>query len=253
MNTDKHTNTITQKVTNFDCLLLHGLAQSNNALLPIKEKLEELTPSCFCPKLIAHRNNLPKDNEVKYHNWLLELETHLKYITFDYTKEIIVVGHSFGCLLGLYAAIKHPKNIKGLILLSPSIELRNTLFDNLISLLQFVPDLIVQNLPNIKKETITSKHKGSNEYYSLNLLKHLGKLRSEVFKDLHTVNKPIYTIQSTNDYHISKSASHKLQGLMPNSNFKIVLQDFGNNHNLANVPEIQKYFERAISHVCQEN
>lgn len=243
---------------NTNCLLLHGLAQNNKGLEPIKHIIEKNNLNCFAPELPGHRSTLPKDNEVNYQNWELELDTLVKYLSRDFNDRILIVGHSFGSLLALKLSQKYPQTVLGLILISPSIKLRNPKLNLILECLRFIPDFIVKKIPNINKSSISNKHTNSKDYYCFNILKHLSQLRHEVLKGVDKIRCPIYIIQNLNDYHLSPISSLKIKENYAKENIKLIVKDFGNNHNLADLPEIDNLVSESIKYIyshsqlCQE-
>jgi len=170
----------------------------------------------------------------------------MKYITQNFTEKILVVGQSFGAMLALFIAEKYPQSIHGVIVISPSLILRNNLFDMAISALRFIPDFIIKNVPNIQKKWVSKKHSGSESHYSPNLLKLLSIFRKKIASKLDRLKMPIYILQSIDDYHLSPISALKIKELAKNSKVKLALRELGNNHQLAHIPSINSLMNEAI-------
>lgn len=234
------------------CLLLHGLASLRADILPLAKIIENHEIECFTPHLLGHRHTLPRDYEINYQNIELELDCYMKYLTQDFTEKILVVGQSFGAMLALFVAEKYPNSIKGVIVLSPSLILRNQFFDYGVSLLKIVPDFIVKSLPNIQKKWVSKKHSGSESHYSPNLLRLLSIFRTRISAKLHLLTMPIYILQSIDDYHLSPISALKIKELAKNSNVKVALRELGNNHQLAHIPKIESLMNEAINFISSK-
>jgi len=234
------------------CLLLHGLASNMKAVLPFKDAFESFSYPCFIPELPGHRLTIPFKDEVRSCNWDLECHTYVRYLTQNFKNKILVSGQSFGTLLALKIAITYPHLVKGLILFSPSIKLRNKNHDALISLISFLPSFVTKNLGTIKKSKISSAHSNSKEEYSLNVLKHLGLFRRQVLNNISQITAPIYVIQSINDYHLAPTSCLSIKEKATNSNVHVVLKDFGEVHNLSSIPQINGIIKNGLDFICQE-
>jgi esterase/lipase len=234
------------------CLFFHGLASDKNAVSTIKDIYENLDHPCFIPQLLGHRLTLPLKNEVRICNWDLESHTYIRYLTQNFKNKIIVSGQSFGTLLALKMALIYPDFVKGLILFSPSLKMRNTSQEYLISLLSYVPSIIAKKIGSIKKSRISINHINSNEEYSINLIKHLAMFRQNVINNLHSLNLPIYVVQSINDYHLCPTSSLIIKEKSKNCNVKVILNDFGNIHNLSKIPQMNGIIKNGLDFICQE-
>ena len=234
------------------CMFLHGLASSSTAIAPLKPIFENLNYPCFIPQLLGHRKTLPMASEINLHNWELELDCLIKYITQNLKTPIILGGQSFGAILAINLASKYPTLVKGLILFSPSIILRNNYQNLILSMLKFCPNIILKKIGSISKSSVTDAHRDSKESYSLNVLKHLSILRCDALNNLKHISLPIFVAQSSLDYHLKGNSCLRIQEIAKNSRVKTALRDFGPNHNLSQIPETKSLVEEGLNFICQE-
>ena len=125
------------------------------------------------------------------------------------------------------------------------------MFDRFISGLRYVPDIIVKNIPSIKKSLISRAHAQSNDHYCFNILKHLGLLRHEVLKNISKIECPIFMIQNIKDYHLSPVSSLQVKEQYKKNTIKLAAKDYGDNHNLAHIPEIENLISDGIHYIYE--
>lgn len=236
----------------YSTLFLHGLGSRKLEVLKFKNNFDHFDSPCFIPELTGHRFTIPRSNEVRLCNWDLEIHTYLRYLTQNFTQQIIVSGQSFGTLLAIKIAATYPELIKGLMLFSPSLKLRNPTQDKLITLLSLMPSFITKRFGSIKKSKVSKHHIESKAEYSINMVKYLGHYRRFAFDNLKKIKLPIVVIQSINDYHLCPTSSLIVKEKALNSNVQIVLKDFGEVHNLNEISQLNGLIKNGLEFICLE-
>lgn len=149
-----------------------------------------------------------KSNIIRWQNYVDE---RVKKLQEEY-KNIILVGHSMGCLLSVQSAISYPQHIRGLFLIAIPLNIH-------VSFPYIKNNLIVAFSKNESNEIILAARKGNSisasnpfEYLAaapryVELLKK-SKSTRELLKKLEL---PVVIVQSANDEIISKKSLHHVE------------------------------------------
>lgn len=233
-----------------DLLFLHGLTAKASTFNKLSSELNSCGALSFTPHLTGQRANHPFPPEVRLHNIDLELSGYLKLLRKDDSTEIIIVAQSMGALLALRLAHRYPELIKGLILLSPSMALRNNFLHKVNSCISYIPSFITQALGTLKKEIVSDAHKGNSDTYTFTMLKHLGTLRRQTIRILPLLSVPVTVIQNKNDYHLSPYSAYIIKELAINSEVKLIVKDWGIRHSLADIDEVISIVKYEFERLC---
>ncbi|KAI1464598.1 alpha/beta-hydrolase [Daldinia caldariorum] len=94
-------------------LFVHGLGGTTNTFQPLVSGLQDFDLVRF--DWAGHgRSSLPKSTSVE--SYLADCEAIIRHLEL---KDILVVGHSFGGLISLHLAAKHPDIVKGVVAFGP--------------------------------------------------------------------------------------------------------------------------------------
>ncbi len=104
-------------------ILLHGLYESPNHLLPLhKELYEKYQQNTVTLRLPGHFDKKIKMEELKYTDWLEELPKTVKPL-LALGEKVVFIGHSTGGLLQTYIACQHPDKTAAVIALAGAFEI----------------------------------------------------------------------------------------------------------------------------------
>jgi len=152
--------------------------------------------------------------------WQSYVDERVEKLQEEY-KNIILVGHSMGCLLSVQSAITNPQNIRGLFLIAMPLNIH-------ISYPFIKNNLIVAFSKNDRTEIIAAARNG-NSISASNPFKYLGgapryvellkksKTKREHFKKLEL---PMIIVQSANDEIVSNKFLHHVEKM---HNIKVVI------------------------------
>lgn len=106
-------------------LMLHGLFQSPLDQRGISEHFFKLGCNVVAPLLAGHWEK----NELAFHkissrSWVEQSQKFLD-LSLNLGGNLFIIGHSTGGLLGFNLARRNPEKIKGLVLISPALQLTN--------------------------------------------------------------------------------------------------------------------------------
>lgn len=223
-----------QDLSNKKVLLLHGLTSSPRIFDALLNKLNNHSINYFAPTLTGHRNNPPYSKEASLSNYLSELDEYVNYLSMEGRFKLDIVGISFGALLGLMVLKRHPALVNKLVLISPPVEFRNISTRIILPFLKYVPGLLARHLGSIPKYMVSSFNKNEGSSYSLNSLSVFSKLRSEVLDTKLYPSGESLLIQSSFDHHINPYSLYFLKNKILGENSRIVLRDWGAEHNILN-------------------
>ncbi len=100
-------------------LCLHGNPSNKNIFSNIMTKLDGANIKLFALDRPGHNatDELPNENNDLWY----DTSIYADFIKAKLNKKAWILGHSYGCLTAVKVAIKHPEQVKGLILINPLI------------------------------------------------------------------------------------------------------------------------------------
>ncbi len=225
-------------------LVLHGLTGTPQQFGTLKTFLEDHNIPCFVPHLIGHTitgdgDTSPKATEVRFQDIERELADYIKYLKKNPDDRIIIIGQSMGALLAIHLASQFPKDIQGLILLSPAVKLRKKLHNIFNMIVSFIPFFVTKRLGTLKKKWVTKKHQDEESGYPITFIKHLGALQRSTKHSLQTLHTEITVIQNREDYHLSLETPDIIKQYALHSKVTTHLGNWGSQHSIAHIPEVQ--------------
>jgi len=154
-------------------LLFHGLTSQPSEMEPLATLLRSHGYLCNVPLLPGHGYTLEKLRRTRTAEWIsaahsavenLLRECHLgenpppTAHSKNDNRKIVVIGESFGAVLALFLARSHASSLAALILLSPSLHLRNTLRRTILTYGSYLPDFVLDRLPYKQKRERNYEH-----------------------------------------------------------------------------------------------
>lgn len=236
-------NTQTKNSNSPQILILHGLTGTINQFGSLKEFLEDNDLSCVLPQLPGHGKNSAEAPNITFHMLEEELISHLlqmKESNSSSSAKIIIIGQSMGALLAIHLAHLFPQDIKQIILLSPALKMGKKFHNIFNKIISIIPFFITKHLGILKKSLVTKKHQDETSGYPITFIKHLGKLQTLSKKQLPYLKVPITVIQNNEDYHLSSEVPTLIKELAVNANTKICRGNWGPQHSIAHISDVQK-------------
>ncbi len=111
--------------TEYAVILIHGLYESPRSLMGLAKVFHRQGMNVYMPLLPGHWNrNYRLADRTGYEDWLKEIDQSVKYAQ-KLGRKTLVAGFSLGGILGAYAVLKYPGQVRGLFVWSPAIGLSN--------------------------------------------------------------------------------------------------------------------------------
>ncbi|HCM68043.1 MAG TPA: hypothetical protein DIS62_03505 [Candidatus Kerfeldbacteria bacterium] len=108
------------------CLLIHGFTSHRSSLEAVIPELDKRGIPWHYPILAGHGTH-PHDLEhTTWEHWQYNVEQGLDYLLQE-SSQVVIIALSMGTLLALELAAKYPKDVVGLVLLSPTLHFKQRL------------------------------------------------------------------------------------------------------------------------------
>jgi carboxylesterase len=178
-------------------LLVHGFTGSPASLRPWAEHLIQNNFSIEMPLLPGHGTSWQELNRTTWHQWYAAAQISYLKLTKD-CKQIFIAGLSMGGVLALRLA-QHQSQTNGLILVNPSIFVKN-------KLLHLAPLLgnVIKSVPAVGNDIAKP---GVNEFaYNKTPVVAAASmldLNGDVQKGMHLVTSPTLIFSSNQDHVVS--------------------------------------------------
>lgn len=157
-------------------ILIHGWSSSHYAMSPLLPALNQRY-HCLAVDLPGYGQSPALPQPVSITAYADLIAGLIQSIT---NKPVVLIGHSMGGMISLTVALRHPQLVERLVLLSPTITGKLTLFIN----------LFVSPLTLIEGSRITSKIGGLINPYILGFVDQL--LRPAAFSERSKVDPEVY-------------------------------------------------------------
>ena len=185
----------------------------------LKKSLEEDGYLISTPLLSGH-GTTPEDlRKTPVSSWLLDAESAYQELIKNNDK-IFLGGISFGSILALWLAGKHPDKISALALLSPPFKLASSKNDFLLNLISYLPEKLLGFLGYRNKSSRDIKFLDKRIQYDkfpLGAVARMIKLRRLALEGLGKITCPIIIAQDPNDHHVSPQSPETLSNYLKNN------------------------------------
>jgi carboxylesterase len=191
-------------------LLCHGFTGSPQSLRPWAEFLAEAGLSVSLPRLPGHGTTWQEMNRTRWGDWYAEVDRAFQELRAD-AEVIFVAGLSMGGCLALRLAEQRGSDVRGLVLVNPSVTADTRLF-----LLAPVLKLVVSSLKaigdDIKKPGMTE---GSYDRTPTKAAASLPGLWKATQAQLGQVSAPVLVFKSTEDHVVGPASLEMLRRSLP--------------------------------------
>ncbi|MFC0624372.1 alpha/beta hydrolase [Kribbella deserti] len=186
-------------------LLSHGFTGSPASMRPFAEHLAAEGFGVALPRLPGHGTSWQEMNSTRWEDWFAVLENEFERLRKEHD-HVFMAGLSMGGCLTLRLAEQHGADLRGLVLVNPSVMTDDKRLVALPVLKRFVP-----SLPGISNDI---KKPGVNEYaydrMPLKALFSLSQLWRLTRDDLAKVTQPVMLFRSTVDHVVEPSSGLKI-------------------------------------------
>lgn len=180
-------------------IIVHGWTANSKQVEPLAKDLNKLGYLVYAPLLKGHGTKPEDLEEVKWNDWLLDVENSISKIKKNFpSKKIHLVGVSLGGNLGLLASLN--KKIDGITLLGTPIYLQNHFWTSfLMKLAGVFKRYIHKKYPG----SVNTAKKVSYSYFPIKSAQESLKLIKKTGKQLRNIQTPVLIIQTNNDYMVA--------------------------------------------------
>ena len=208
--------------SNISIITLHGYLESCYSMSYFNQVFQDHKFNVQSPNLSGHAGKYSDLHNVKYQDWINQVENLYKEINPG--NKIFIIGHSLGGMLALYMAQLY--NLSGLIVINP-------LFDKLPLSMMMTPigKYFIKYVPNLKPD-IKNKHQifAYDKISSWNTSEII-KLSYLTRKNINKIKCPILIFKSINDHRVNRENSERIMQNI--SSKKKVIIDLYNSYHIA--------------------
>ncbi|WP_214413707.1 alpha/beta hydrolase [Sphaerisporangium fuscum] len=190
-------------------LLCHGFTGSPQSLRPWAKHLAAAGLTVSLPRLPGHGTTWQEMNRTRWEDWYAELEREFEGLRTR-CAEVFVMGLSLGGCMALRLAEVHGRDVRGVVVVNPSIV-------NDVPLLALAPVLkfFVSSVPgvagDIKREDATELGYTRTPIRAAATLPTLWSL---VQSELHLITQPVLVYHSPEDHVVKPASVELLQKVM---------------------------------------
>ena len=223
-------------------LLCHGFTGSPQSLRPWAEYLAAAGLTVDLPRLAGHGTSWQELNLTRWEDWYGTVDRALTRL-HDRCDEVFVMGLSVGGALSLRLAEQRPADIRGLVLVNPSLLTKRP--DR-----HFLPAVRLL-LPSVRGVASDIKKPGAAELgydrVPLRAAYSLSKLWAVTRKDLHRVTAPILLFRSSEDHVVEPDSCERLHAAVTSDVEEVLLE---NSYHVATLDyDAQTIFEGSLEFV----
>jgi len=187
-------------------LLCHGFTGSPASMRPWAEYLAAEGLSVSLPRLPGHGTNWQEMARTRWEDWFAELSRSFEELS-KRAGDVFVMGLSLGACLGLRLAEVHGEQVRGLVLVNPSLAPDSKLF-----MLAPVMKRLVRSLKgitdDIKKPGVTELGYDRVPVRAAATLPQLWKITTDGLGDL---TQPVLVYRSTEDHVVGPPSMRALR------------------------------------------
>lgn len=197
-------------------LLCHGFTGSPGSLRPWAEYLAAAGLSVSLPRLPGHGTNWREMARTRWEDWFAELSRAFEELNRR-SGEVFVMGLSLGACLSLRLAEVHGEQVRGLVLVNPSLAPDSKLFLLAPVLKHLVPSL-KGITDDIKKPGVTELGYDRVPVPAAATLPRLWKITRDGLGD---VTQPVLVYRSTEDHVVGPASMEALRAGLRSSQLTV--------------------------------
>ncbi len=203
------------KNSNVIVVFIHGFTESPNQFSYLTSLISKNGYSYLNLLLPGHGKTSKDFYKSGYKKWNDYVEEQIKYLEKLY-KNIILVGHSMGCLLAINLYLKNKYNIKGIFCINIPFNIRVD-FKTFLSATKIVlmPNSIKDDFTNIiKNRTSVSNRKAFQYIFWIPRYIDLFYLSYKIYFNIKNIKVPIIYLQSYYDGLVSIKSAIKIRKIL---------------------------------------
>ncbi len=204
-------------------LLFHGLTGTPKEMRELASHLHSRGFDVSVPRLSGHASSIEELRRLPAESWIADATKALLDLRTRKPSAIVIVGLSFGSILGLYLATRSREEVKALVMLSPPTMLRSLKKRFLLSLFSYLPDSMLNRLGLVVKgprpEGIFRTPRVAYTSHSISALARIFYIYRLARQQTSALRCPVLAIQDPNEHYLLATATQKLQQQLPNSEF----------------------------------
>lgn len=232
--------------------MIHGLASSPATLEPLAKFLAQKGLTVFGVRLAGHDTSPEDLFKTSSRDWLASAEKALEELKKE-TKEIFLIGYSFGASLALKLAFKNPELISGLVLVSPPIYLRHHWPKKITTrLLKILKLKKFYHKPWVKKE-ISEVYLKEGRYSKIPVkaLDDFFKFIAQSRREAPKIKTPVFIIHSKDDRVVAPESADWLFSKLPGHKKLTWLSQI--DHSELNRKELPELFQDIFDFIVSES
>lgn len=226
------------------CLLIHGFTSHRSSLEALIPELDRRGIPWHYPILAGHGTKPDDLKNVTWQDWQQDVEQGLKYL-LGTVERVVVIGLSMGTLLALELAERHPTEVVGLVLLSPTLHFQ-------IKLSKYTPTLtrFLKKFPNPSPAKFSSlryaKLDRGYSWFPTSAFRHYWERTQNFDSVIVRVSQPTFIIHSKHDLVGKPSgAQHIFDNIISKQKELVWLEKSG--HEILLDAEVPKVLEHIFS------
>ena len=189
-------------------LLLHGLTGTPDELSDLGEELAREGYRVIIPCLPGHGTSVRELRSTTLDQYLDFTRALGKYLS---NRGSVVVGSSFGSLLGLWIALESPQRPRAVVLISPPFRLRSAVRERVLSMLARMPERSINRLGYArKKKRAVPIPRPAYPVHSVGSAARLVRLRQMVMSRLSEIVMPVLIVQDPFDHHVHPDGAEQV-------------------------------------------
>jgi carboxylesterase len=233
-------------------LLFHGLSGSVDELKELADHLHTRNFNVSLPLLTGHGTEIEHLRRVPASAWIADAESAYKQIEALHPASLIIIGLSFGSLLGLYFTGRNPNAVHGLVLLSVPIRIRSQAKQRILCALSYLPDSMLDRLGIVEKKkrphVTFSGDRVAYSAHSIGSLARLEFIRRAAFRNAGKIRCPVLALQDPGDHHLLPGGMEYLKRQLRQTSFSEHWVP-GGEHELTIGPRQQEVFQKITDFV----
>jgi esterase/lipase len=199
-----------------EVLLLHGMTGSPDELYPAAQMIaSSCNARVWLPRLKGH-DTFAALRTVRAEEWQAQVLAVVEHIRQESSRQLTLIGISFGALLSLYAAQLMPAHIAKLVLLAPPWKIKGELQDMQLTLMSYLPEWMLDYTWTHKKESLDlALPRTCFSHHWIGAIARLGKVRRVI--DPQHISTSTLILYDPLEHQVSAQGLEELAARMPHA------------------------------------